>query len=129
MNFQHKSTTMDARSAAFEILQRVDEGGYADRLLDSFLQRNPTLDSREKGLLTELVYGVLRLRGRIDFALSHFSRQPLHKLEAPARLLLRLGQPVKGGFVHQERLVHEPQRHIARRGIALDLFVDPVGHE
>jgi len=91
MNFQHKSTTMDARSAAFEILQRVDEGGYADRLLDSFLQRNPTLDSREKGLLTELVYGVLRLRGRIDFALSHFSRQPLHKLEAPARLLLRLG--------------------------------------
>lgn len=82
---------MDARYGAYEILQRVHEGGYADRLLDSYFERNPGMDPRERGLMTELVYGLLRLRGRIDFALEQFSRQPLQRLETNALLLLRLG--------------------------------------
>ncbi len=82
---------VDARYGAYEILKRVEEGGYADRLLDSFLERNPGLDPRERGLLTELVYGLLRLRGRLDFALGKFSRQPLQRLEPGALRLLRLG--------------------------------------
>ena len=49
---------LDARYGAFDILQRVEQGGYADRLLDLYLQRHPTMDARERGLLTELVYGV-----------------------------------------------------------------------
>jgi len=88
---QQTVKNIDARSGAFEILQRVEQGGYADRLLDSYLQRHPTMEAREKGLLTELVYGILRLRGRLDFALGLFSRQPLQKLESDALLLLRLG--------------------------------------
>ncbi|MCK4507803.1 MAG: 16S rRNA (cytosine(967)-C(5))-methyltransferase RsmB, partial [Desulfuromonadales bacterium] len=82
---------MDARYGAYQILQRVEQGGYADRLLDSYLERHPGMDPRERGLLTELVYGLMRLRGRIDFALEQFSRQPLQRLEANALLLLRLG--------------------------------------
>jgi 16S rRNA (cytosine967-C5)-methyltransferase len=82
---------MDARYGAYEILQRVEEGGYADRLLDGYLVRHPTIDPRERGLLTELVYGLLRLRGRVDFALEHFSRQSLQRLETNALLLLRIG--------------------------------------
>lgn len=81
----------EARSAAYEILMRVEQGGYADRLLDGYLNRHPTMDTRERGLLTELVYGILRLRGRLDFALSLFSRQKLQRLEPGALLLLRLG--------------------------------------
>jgi transcription termination factor NusB len=81
----------EARSGAYEILKRVEQGGYADLLLDAYLERNPGMDPRERGLLTELVYGVLRLRGRLDFALERFSRQPLARLEADALLLLRLG--------------------------------------
>jgi len=81
----------DARQGAYEILQRVEQGGYADLLLDGWLKRHPQIDPRERGLLTELVYGVLRLRGRLDFALSGFSRQPLEKLEPNALRLLRLG--------------------------------------
>lgn len=81
----------DARSGAYEILQRVEQGGYADRLLDSFIRRHPAMDPRERGLLTELVYGVLRLRGRLDFALAQFSRQQLTRLEPGALRLLRLG--------------------------------------
>ncbi|MDH3455064.1 MAG: 16S rRNA (cytosine(967)-C(5))-methyltransferase RsmB [Desulfuromonadales bacterium] len=82
---------MDARYGAFDILQRVERGGYADRLLDHYLQRHPAMDARERGLLTELVYGILRLRGRLDFALAPFSRQPLQRLEPGALRLLRLG--------------------------------------
>ncbi len=82
---------MDARFGAFEILQRVEQGGYADRLLDNYIERHQGMDPREKGLLTELVYGLMRLRGRIDFALEQFSRQPIQRLEADALLLLRLG--------------------------------------
>ena len=82
---------LDARYGAFDILQRVEQGGYADRLLDLYLQRHPTMDARERGLLTELVYGILRLRGRLDFALALFSRQKLQGLEPGALRLLRLG--------------------------------------
>ena len=88
---ERDSKPEDARYGAFNILQRVDQGGYADRLLDSYLNRHPTMEARERGLLTELVYGILRLRGRLDFALSLFSRQKLQRLEPEALLLLRLG--------------------------------------
>jgi len=81
----------DARFGAYEILRRVEEGGYADLLLDGWLARHPGFDPRERGLLTELVYGVLRLRGRLDFALGGFCRQQLEKLEPGALRLLRLG--------------------------------------
>ncbi len=92
MNQPNKTArTAEARYGAYEILKRVEQGGYADRLLDAYLERNPGMDPRERGLLTELVYGVLRLRGRLDFALGCFSRQPLTRLEADALLLLRLG--------------------------------------
>ena len=80
-----------ARAGAYEILQRVEQGGYADLLLDSWLTRRPGLDPRERGLLTELVYGVLRLRGRLDFALAPLCKQKLTRLEPGALRLLRLG--------------------------------------
>lgn len=91
MHHNNKLKPNDARYGAYKILQRVEEGGYADRLIDGYLERNPGMDSRDRGLLTELVYGLLRLRGRIDFALQQFSRQKLLRLEKNALLLLRLG--------------------------------------
>jgi len=78
------------RRIAFEILSRVDEGAFSDLVLDTVLSRR-SLDPRDRGLVTELVYGVLRLRGRLDFALQQVSRQPLKRLEAGVLRLLRLG--------------------------------------
>ena len=78
------------RRAAYEILLRVDEGAFADLVLDTTLNRSQ-LDSRDRGLVTELVYGTLRLRGRIDFALSRFCDRPLHRLQPEVLRLLRLG--------------------------------------
>lgn len=78
------------RRIAFDILSRVDEGAFADLVMDTALSRS-NLDSRDRGLVTELVYGTLRLRGRLDFALEQVSRQPLKRLEAGVLRLLRLG--------------------------------------
>ena len=41
--------------------------------------------------MTELVYGLLRLRGRVDFALAQFCNQPLPRLQPEVLWLLRLG--------------------------------------
>jgi len=81
----------DARQGAFEILQQVEKGGYSDLMLDKWLTQHPELDPRERGLLTSLVYGVLRLRGRLDFALGKFCNQQLDRLEPGALRLLRIG--------------------------------------
>lgn len=78
------------RQLAFAILKRVDEGGFSDLVLDAELPRSG-LDGRDRALVTELVYGVLRLRGRLDFALGQVSRQPLARLEPQVLRLLRLG--------------------------------------
>jgi len=83
--------TIDPRRLAFDVLERVLGGGYADRTLDAALQRYPSLDPRDRGLATELVYGVLRQQGRLDYALARFCKQPLAKIENRVLLLLRLG--------------------------------------
>jgi 16S rRNA (cytosine967-C5)-methyltransferase len=88
---QLPATMNDPRRLAFDILERVGGGSYADRTLDAELQRHPGLDPRDRGLVTELVYGVLRQQGRLDYALARFCKQPLGKLENRVLLLLRLG--------------------------------------
>jgi len=80
-----------ARQLAFNVLERVASGSYADRSLDAALQRSTRLDPRDRALATELVYGVLRQQNRLDFALSGLSKTPLGKLETRVLLLLRLG--------------------------------------
>ncbi len=82
--------TDSPRRAAYEILQRVDDGAFADVVLDTILDRSK-LEPRDRRLVTELVYGILRLRGRIDFALAQFCNQPLQRLQPEVLWLLRLG--------------------------------------
>jgi len=79
------------RQIAYQVLGKVAEGGYSDLALDAELGRHPGLDPRDRGLVTELVYGVLRQQGRVDYALGRFCNQPLPKLEARVRRLLRIG--------------------------------------
>ncbi|MFO7576870.1 MAG: 16S rRNA (cytosine(967)-C(5))-methyltransferase RsmB [Pelovirga sp.] len=84
------SSPHDARRVAYDILLRVADGAYSDLALDSELTRS-SLDQRDRRFVTELVYGLLRLRGRMDFALAHFCDQPLLRLQPEALWLLRIG--------------------------------------
>jgi len=85
-----RPSQQDARYIAYTVLLRVADGAWSDLVLDSELKRC-TLDQRDRRFVTELVYGVLRLRGRIDFALSCFCNQPLPRLQSELQWLLRIG--------------------------------------
>lgn len=81
----------DPRYLAFDLLQRIEEGAFSDLALDGVLQREQGMDPRDRGLLTELVYGSLRLQARLDYALNQISSQPMTRVESRVRILLRLG--------------------------------------
>ena len=84
-------TTANPRHAAFNILLRIEkERSYADILIDRELSVG-LLKGPDRGLLTELVYGVLRRQGTLDHIISRCSKQRLDKLERAVLLLLRLG--------------------------------------
>jgi 16S rRNA (cytosine967-C5)-methyltransferase len=74
-----------ARDVARRVLDRVDRGGaWATLTLDGELARSG-LDARDRALASELVYGVLRRRTRIDRALAahaDLSRTPPKVLTA-----------------------------------------------
>ena len=77
------------RDLAVEILLKVEtRRAYAGILLDNSLEQ-VSLASRDRALLTELVYGTLRWRGRIDWHLSLFLRRPLSRMSPYLRNLLR----------------------------------------
>ena len=78
------------RELAVEILLKVEKkNAFADILLDHSL-RKASLSSRDRALLTQLVYGALRWRGRIDWYLSQFLHRSLSGTNAYIRNLLRL---------------------------------------
>jgi 16S rRNA (cytosine967-C5)-methyltransferase len=79
-----------SRELAAEILSAVEiRKAYADILLDNFLNRS-SLSSPDRALLTQMVYGTLRWRGRIDWHLSQVLPRPLSRMNPYLRNLLRL---------------------------------------
>ena len=81
----------DARALAYQILLQMDRNGsYPDRLVGSMLDRHPLPHERDRALVTELVYGVLRWRARLDWHIDGLSRVKPRKIAPPVRLLLRL---------------------------------------
>ncbi|MDD2557980.1 MAG: 16S rRNA (cytosine(967)-C(5))-methyltransferase RsmB [Desulfuromonadaceae bacterium] len=83
-------TGSDARAVACAVLLQVEQGGYSDILLDKAL-RNTEISTAERNLATQLVYGVLRRCGSLDYALSGLCSQPFNAVEMPVRWLMRLG--------------------------------------
>ncbi len=77
----------DPRSLALRV---VVESLRPGRDLQMVLDRNmdPGLDPRDKGLITELAYGYLRYKGRLDFVVSSFLSNPGR---LPPRLKVLMG--------------------------------------
>jgi 16S rRNA (cytosine967-C5)-methyltransferase len=80
-----------ARLLAVRVLDRVQRArAYADLSLHHYLARS-ALAGADRALATELVYGTLRWRGRIDYLLGHALEQPIEKLEPRVASTLRVG--------------------------------------
>jgi 16S rRNA (cytosine967-C5)-methyltransferase len=90
MPAQSQQTVSPARSAAFDILLRVErEDSYASELLHSRMLDK--LSPQDRGLTMEIVMGVLRWRSRLDAAIAQFSFTPFHRLDFEVLTALRIG--------------------------------------
>ena len=80
----------DIRRIATEILLKVDtRKAYADPLLD-YVLKNAAIAVRDRALLTELVHGTLRWRGKIDARLGLYLNRSLTDADPLIRNLLRV---------------------------------------
>jgi 16S rRNA (cytosine967-C5)-methyltransferase len=66
---------------------KVEAGGFASDLL---MIHSAALDTRDAGLASEIVFGVLRYRAQLDFLIEHHSGRA-RKLDLAVRIALRMG--------------------------------------
>lgn len=76
-----------ARAVALDALARIDAGAYANLVLPPILD-DSHLSERDRGFVTELVYGTTRMRRACDFLVDRFVMRPL---DGPTRNALRIG--------------------------------------
>ncbi|MCI0437138.1 MAG: hypothetical protein L0271_26410 [Gemmatimonadetes bacterium] len=81
-------TATPARLAALATLRDVRAGILADRAVR---RAADTLPRRDRSWTRELVFGTLRLRGRLDHALASVVHRPLESVDSEVLDVLRLG--------------------------------------
>ncbi|NCV79565.1 MAG: hypothetical protein EBW25_02025, partial [Actinobacteria bacterium] len=93
-----KSPKPDAsRLLAFDLLTEVNRNeGYSNLLLPQALNASK-LEERDRALVTELLYGTIRMQGKHDWVLSQISDRPWNDVDPGIVDICRLG-------VHQ---IHE----------------------
>ncbi|MBW2288070.1 MAG: 16S rRNA (cytosine(967)-C(5))-methyltransferase RsmB [Deltaproteobacteria bacterium] len=107
------------RLLALRVLERVQRAGaFADIALSHALSRSG-LSAPDRAFATELVYGTLRWRGRIDYLLEQCLDRDLEKLEPLVATALRLGayQLVFTNSVPATAAVDESVRCVRAAGV------------
>ncbi len=74
------------RRVAFDVLLRVAAGAYASDLL---MAKSAELDTRDAGLASEIVFGVLRYQAQLDHLIANLVGS--RRLDAEVRVALRMG--------------------------------------
>jgi 16S rRNA (cytosine967-C5)-methyltransferase len=81
-----------ARTKALEVLIRWEKrGSPMDPLFDEMVMGDPLLTDLDKAFAREVVYGVLRWRGRLDWIISAYSHIKPHRMERAVITILRMG--------------------------------------
>ena len=140
------------RLIAIRVVERVQRAGaYADLALHHALVQS-RMPAADRGLATELVYGTLRWRGRLDYLIQQALDRDLSKLEPLVISALRVGAyqlffsdriPANAavdeavrcvramGLERATGFVNAVLRRLAREGETYafpDLEADPLGH-
>ncbi len=76
------------RYVALSALLQVERGANSSQVLDRKLKNLP---HKDRGFVTELVLGVLRWRGRLDYAIAYLSDRRLERIEPEVKNALRMG--------------------------------------
>lgn len=80
----------NARNIALNVLMRVEKGAFAEKELDQSLGKR-TVSAKDHALATELVYGVLRWKYRLDELINQHVTQPTKRMPPLLRQILRIG--------------------------------------
>ncbi len=85
------------------------------------------LDARDKGFITELVYGSVKYRGRLDYVLNQFAKTKVKKMDGWTRNILRMAayQILQLDKVPHSAAVNEAVK-LAKRYGHVDKFVNAV---
>lgn len=78
-----------AREIALDVLKKVRTGKFAEHALSDRL-RQEVVSPEDRGLATELVYGILRWRDRLDAVIRRCLARPDKKLQSDVREILRI---------------------------------------
>ncbi|MEX0267655.1 16S rRNA (cytosine(967)-C(5))-methyltransferase [Leptolyngbyaceae cyanobacterium UHCC 1019] len=79
----------DPRQQAFQALQAIAQGGFADNVLAKTLHQD--LSDLDKRLTTELVYGSVRRQRTLDALIDQLGKKPSDRQPPNLRLILHLG--------------------------------------
>jgi len=80
------------RAICLDILNRIEGTTlHPDRLLTDAFKRYRYFNSLDRAFLTELTYGVIRWREKLDWVIRHFSKILIEKIELETLNILRLG--------------------------------------
>ncbi|GAB6100688.1 16S rRNA (cytosine(967)-C(5))-methyltransferase RsmB [Halanaerocella petrolearia] len=80
-----------ARSLALKAIYRInEEEAYSNLVINKLLQESD-LDKRDRGLTTQLTYGVTRWRNSLDWIINQFANRKVKKMTPWVRNALRLG--------------------------------------
>jgi 16S rRNA (cytosine967-C5)-methyltransferase len=84
-------TGQSSRETALLIMYNVDEkDAYANLELNKVISKSE-LSVQDRGFITELVYGSIRMQGTLNYVLGLFLKRPINSLPVWIRLILRLG--------------------------------------
>ena len=84
------SGTLSARQLAVNALRQVHQGGYADVVVDRLLGQNP-LESRDRRLFTEVVYGAVRRMRTLDAVIDALAKKSALGQPPNLRVVLHVG--------------------------------------
>jgi len=78
-----------AREVAYRVLLDVEEGAYANIVLDEYLGKYELI-AADRAFVTELVYGTVKYKLKLDWVIGKLVKKA-DKLEMKVRILLRMG--------------------------------------
>lgn len=82
---------MNAREAAFKILCDIEiDKNYSNMAINKIF-KNEKINDKDKGLATELVYGVIENRKYLDFIINKLSKIKVKKMSSFVKIILRMG--------------------------------------
>lgn len=85
-------STSSPRQLAFLTLQEIDrQQTYTDVALDRILRQNKDLEGRDRSLLSQLVYGVIRRQRSLDALIDLLGKKKAHQQPPKLRRIFHLG--------------------------------------